>query len=76
MTNCVDLADTQIVYVVGLQLRTALRTQFAESCVHAKESLKNYKPENSLLDNYCAEEEERLYASLYFAHPCIANISV
>ena len=68
MTNCVDLADTQTVYTVGLQLRTALRTQFAESCVHAKESLKNYKPENSLLDNYCAEEEERLYACILHIH--------
>lgn len=42
-----------------------MRTQFAESCAHAKESLKNYKPENSLLGDYCTEGEEIMYAYIF-----------
>ena len=48
-----------------------MRTQFAESCAHVKESLKNYKPENSLLDDYCAEGEEEMY--VHILHTCIAK---
>ena len=52
--------------IVGLQLRTALRAQFAESCAHIKESLKNYRSENSLLDedDYYAEGKEKMYACI------------
>lgn len=42
-----------------------MRAQFAESCVHAKESLKNYRQENSLLGVHLAEGEERVYTYLY-----------
>ena len=52
--------------LVGLQLRTALRTQFTESYAHAKETLKNHHPENSSLAGYHTPENETTSALLKF----------
>ena len=60
--------------LVGLQLRTALRAQFAESYAHAKESLKNYKLENSILGDHnpVTDEEEKMY-NQYTVDPQLSN---
>ena len=49
-----------MICLVGLQLRTALKAQFAEGYAHAKESLKNYKPENSSLGADSVDREEKM----------------
>jgi len=56
--NCTAFSILKFI-LVGLQLRTTLRAQFAKSCVHAQESIKNHQPENSLLDDYCRDKEEK-----------------
>ena len=55
--NCKAFSLLQFI-LVGLQLRTALRAQFAESCVHAQESIKNHQPENLLIGDYHTDGEE------------------